>query len=148
MSDSETAKATSVPEREAEQLSLDELAAQLEKSAIAGRRRPDIRVPPPRSYIEWAGVWQSWVVLGLITIFLAGLLVYLVLATPGLGEFGSPVTADSLAQWQKASDVVHQRVTGLVDLVVFKILLPLLTLLLGYVFGSRAGQGPPSGSEG
>ena len=48
----------------------------------------------------------------------------------------------------KAADLVFQRVTTMLDMVVFKFLVPLLTLLLGYVFGTRAGHGPgPSESE-
>ena len=79
-------------------------------------------------------------VLVLMALLIADLLVYLLLATPQVRDFGSPATEASLSLYQKASDVVFQRVTSLVDQVVIKILVPLLTLLLGYVFGSRSGQ--------
>ncbi len=54
--------------------------------------------------------------------------------------FGNPVTAESLGLYQKATDLVFQRVASLIDQVVIKTLLPVLTLLLGYIFGARSGK--------
>jgi hypothetical protein len=126
---------------------LGELADQLQKDLVSDRRAPDIRVRP-KSYLEWVGVWLTWAVLGLIALFLVGLLIYLGVAMPTIADFGSPATEASLVPYQKASDLVFQRATTLLDQVVIKILVPLLTLLLGYVFGSRAAQGVASEGNG
>lgn len=127
-----------------ERRELGQLKAQLQRELAAGRQGPDIREPP--TYVVWAGVRLLWAVLGLIALLLAGLLAYLALATPGVIAFGSPVTPDSFALYQRGSDLVFQRVTTLLDQVVIKVLLPVLTLLLGYVFGARAGRPAPPGN--
>jgi hypothetical protein len=124
-----------------EQQRLGELAAELQKGSVPDRREPDIREKP--TFVQWAGVRLLGAVLGLIALLVIVLLVYLAVATPSITAFGSPVTADSFALYQKTSDVVFQRVTSLVDQIVIKTLVPILTLLLGYVFGARAGRLPP-----
>jgi hypothetical protein len=116
---------------------LDELVARQQQIA-ANRRGPDITERP--TFVQWAGFWLLWAVLGLIALLLAGLLIYLAVATPDLTAFGSPATPDSVALHARTSEVVFQRVTTLLDQVVIKTLVPVLTLLLGYVFGARAGQ--------
>jgi hypothetical protein len=75
--------------------------------------------------------------------FVGGVIVYWMVATPSIASFGNPVTDASLALHQKASDLVFQQVTSLLDLVVFKALLPVLTAVLGYTF-ARVLQRPSS----
>lgn len=130
----------------AEPASVGELARALSEERAPGRKGADIRekLPP----VLGAGFRMAGAVLGLIAFFSAAGVGYWMLATPAIAEFGSPVTAESLALWQKASDLVFQRITTLFDQVVIKVLLPVLTLLLGYVFGARAGQPPPPENGG
>lgn len=124
-----------------ERRELREVVAEFQKELAAGRRAPDLREKP--TFVQWAGFRLVWAILGLIALLALGLLVYLAVAMPSIDAFGDPVTAESLAFYQKASDLVFERVTTLLDQVVIKTLVPVLTLLLGYVFGTRAGQAPP-----
>lgn len=116
-----------------------DLAQRLERALEAGSRAPDMR-PQPKSYVEWAGVWLCLAVLALLGLVVVGLLLYPMLAAPSLESFGTPATAESLGLWREASDVSFQRATSLLDQVAIKMLLPLLTLLLGYVFGATVGH--------
>jgi len=84
-----------------EQQRLGELAAELQKGSVPDRREPDIREKP--TFVQWAGVRLLGAVLGLIALLVIVLLVYLAVATPSITAFGSPVTADSFALYQKTS---------------------------------------------
>jgi len=95
--------------------------------------------------LEWAGLNLIYVVLGLITTLVGGLLLYWMVATPPIEAFGNPVTQDSLELYQKASDLVFQRATSFLDLVLFKALLPVLTAVLGYTFARALHRPPPEG---
>jgi hypothetical protein len=129
--------------RQVRRAALSDIAAEQEKAVAGGRRGADIQVREPPTYAQWAGFRLLWAVLILIAALLLALLAYLAVVAPRVTDFGVPVTTDSLALYQRASDQVFQRVTDLVDQVVIKTLLPVLTLLLGYVFGARVGQSSP-----
>ncbi len=133
-------------EGQVERQELSELTDDLRQEAAPDHRGPDIRERP--TFVQWAGYRLLWAILGLIALLFVGLLGYLAITLPSLSAFGSPVTAESLALHQRASDVAFQRVTTLLDQVVIKTLVPLLTLLLGYVFGARAGQALSSDEGG
>lgn len=113
---------------------LDELIALLR---VRTRDRP--------TFLEWAGLQLILVVLGLITAMVGGLLLYWMLATPPIAAFGNPITKESLELYQKASDLVFQRATSLLDLLLFKALLPILTAVLGYTFARALHRPPPEG---
>jgi len=87
--------------RPIERQRLGELAAELQKGSVPDRREPDIREKP--TFVQWAGVRLLWAVLRLIALLVIVLLVYLAVATPSVTAFGSPVTADSFALYQKTS---------------------------------------------
>jgi hypothetical protein len=116
---------------------LAELVAGTKESA-PDRRGPDI--PERPTFVQWAGLRLVWTVFGSIACVLLSLVIYLTFATPDIHAFGAPVTADSQALQQKAAEAVFQRVTGLVDQIVIRVFLPVLTLLLGYVFGATSHQ--------
>lgn len=117
-----------------ERMDLNEVIALLR---VRTRDRP--------TFLEWAGLQLVFVVLGLITALVGGLLLYWMLATPPIAAFGNPVTKESLELYQKASDLVFQRVTSVLDLVLFKSLLPVLTAVLGYTFARALHRPPPEG---
>jgi hypothetical protein len=87
-----------------------------------------------------AGFWLLCGMLALVGLLVVGVGAYLAVVLPSPESFGTPPTAESLARWDQASTAVFGRVTGLMDQMVGKVLLPVVTLLLGYVFGTRADQ--------
>ena len=86
------------------------------------------------TFLQFAGVWLTLIILLLIAVFVGAILGYLWGATPPIGSFGNPVTESSLNLYLKTSDAVFNRGKDLLDMVLFKVLFPTLTAVLGYTF--------------
>ena len=113
------------------------MAGEQEYQDLAEQMRREIREPV---FVVRAGFWLLCTILGLIGVLLVGVLGFVVFGTPSIESFGNPPSAESLARWKDVSETVFGRATGFADLAILKILLPVATLLLGYVFGTRADQ--------
>ncbi|MDP2935031.1 MAG: hypothetical protein Q8O86_00915 [Dehalococcoidia bacterium] len=122
---------------EKERYETEELEDQLQLKMSPGPGESDLQL---KAKITWEGFKLLWAVLGAIIALSLAIVLFWTLGAPRASDFGSPITADSLALYQKASESFSQHLTSLFEQVVVKVLLPVLTLLLGYVFGSRAGQ--------
>ena len=105
-------------------------------------------VREPVSEAQLLGFWLAVSVLLLITFFVIGAVLYLMFAMPKITDFGVPTTDASMILWQKASTDTFQRVTSLIDQIVIRMLLPVLTLLLGYVFGTTIRRGASGNGDG
>lgn len=106
-------------------------------------------VREPVSEAQLLGFWLAVAIFVLIAAVVAGAVVYLALAMPKLADFGTPATEASLALWQTSSTDIFNRATTLVEQIVVKILLPVFTLLLGYIFGTTIRRSsPPSNGDG
>jgi len=86
---------------------------------------------------EIAGLVLAGVVLGLITVFTLTVIIYWFRTAPSLNSFGVPVTEESLKLYKEASQVIFDRISKMLDIIIVTVLLPILTLILGYIFGSR-----------
>jgi hypothetical protein len=53
---------------------------------------------------------------------------------------GSLPNADQLSQYQQVSEIVTERTMKLLDALVLKGFLPVLTAVLGYIFGTRGAE--------
>jgi hypothetical protein len=93
-------------------------------------------------YVTRAGVWIAWGVIAVIVVFTLAILSHWMWTALPITVFGNPVTAESLALYQKARDAAFQQVTSLIDMLVLKAFIPILTLILGYIFGTQVDQGP------
>lgn len=71
-----------------------------------------------------------------LSIVTAVLLVDYCLNVPALPE-GSPLDQAQLDQYQKLSEIATERTLKLLDTLVLKGFLPVLTAVLGYIFGTR-----------
>lgn len=104
-------------------------------------RAPVSELPLPA--IQKAGVYLTWGVLGMITLFVAIMLVYLWRSDPASGL---PLTVSA----GSAPDTVRFRLQAaeqtafrdfwlkILQMVLLNVLLPVLTALLGYIFGTQS----------
>lgn len=92
----------------------------------------------PMSEKDWAGIVLAGVVLALIAIFSLILTIYWFRTAPSLESFGTPVKQESLQLYKEASNIAFESVYKILDLIVLTVLLPVLTLILGYLFGTRS----------
>lgn len=107
---------------------------------------------PPLPAIQRAGVYLTWGVLGLITLFLLVMLVYLWTREPAVGALARGASAtgtappDTVAFRLHATDQAAFREFWLkiVQMVLLNVLLPVLTALLGYIFGTQSRPASPS----
>ena len=86
------------------------------------------------TFLQFAGVWLTLSILVLIAVFVGAIFGYLIGSTPTIGSFGNPVTENTMSLYQKASDLIFQRANSLLNTVLINVLLPILTLVLGYTF--------------
>ena len=91
---------------------------------------PDIRFMEAK-----AGVILCYAVVALLAVILVGIMIYFFASMRGLKL--SELTTESLQVYKDARSVVMEEVVKISDQLVAKTLLPILTLLLGYIFGSR-----------
>jgi hypothetical protein len=99
------------------------------------------KVLPPQPTIErtkaWAGIVLSYITLGFIGLESLIMIVYFFCATYSLKSLGQPLTQESLQIFKEARSAVVDDVLKIGNLFLGSVLLPILTLLLGYIFGSR-----------
>jgi hypothetical protein len=98
--------------------------------------------PQPEDYREFAGVRFFWAILGLAAITVVGLLLYVILRTPSIPALTADATPDSAylaAVIRERANVVDNAVK-LGQLLLVGICLPLLTAILGYLFGTSRRQ--------
>jgi hypothetical protein len=94
--------------------------------------------PQPDTYREFAGVRFFWAILSLAAITVVGLLLYVILRTPSIPALTANATPDSAylaAVIRERANVVDNAVK-LGQLLLVGICLPLLTAILGYLFGT------------
>ena len=84
----------------------------------------------------WAGIILCYVTIGLIGLESLIMIIYFFAATYSLKSLGEPLTQDSIRAYKEARAAVVDDVVKISDQILGK-LLPVLTLLLGYVFGAR-----------
>lgn len=96
---------------------------------------------PPKSMREMmktrAGLILCYVVIGLIGLESLIMIVYLFSATYPMKSLAQPLTEESLRIYKEARSAVVDDVLQISNLFLGSVLLPILTLLLGYMFGSR-----------
>ena len=98
-------------------------------------------LPPDAAYTKIrlmevkAGVILCYIVIALLAVILVGIMIYFFASMRHLKL--SELTTESLQVYKDARSVVIEEVVKISDQLVAKILLPILTLLLGYIFGSR-----------
>lgn len=115
-----------------------------------GRKSERIEALPRRSTREMktrAGLMLCYIVIGLIGLESLIMIVYVFAATYSLKPLEQPLTQESLQIYKEARSVVVDNVLKLGNLFLGSVLLPILTLLLGYMFGSRAEKAELQESE-
>lgn len=128
--------------------------------ASLARRVPPPKVPKPKTFLEWSGTWQMSLLLGFICLLAGGFLWGWVASRPDLQdavalvqaarEAGDETVVDSQELSQLLSDLqkAHSDQFGdLFQLVVMTALVPLFTLLAGYVFGRGQQARQPTDEE-
>ena len=108
---------------------------------------PKIGRPRPASFLEWSGVTQMTAVLAVICAVAVGFLLSWAVTQPTLEEARALVgsgqdpqaTVQVLTQLREAHTKNHQE---MFQAVVLSVLVPLFTLLAGYVFGRSRATGP------
>ena len=108
---------------------------------------PKIGPPRPASFLEWSGVTQMTAVLAVICAVAVGFLLSWAVTQPTLEEARALVgsgqdpqaTVQVLTQLREAHTKNHQE---MFQAVVLSVLVPLFTLLAGYVFGRSRATGP------
>ena len=113
----------------------------------------EVRVESAESKVEsdaieggktWAGITFCYIIIGLIGLESLILIVYFFAATYSLESLGKELSADSVRMLKEARGAVVDDVLKVGNLFLGSVLLPILTLLLGYIYGSRARE---TGSE-
>jgi hypothetical protein len=121
---------------------------------IAGGKDVSPRTAPVRETLsgkEWAGVTLTWGVLGVIVVFLIAMITFLWSAesnsstaltgilAKGDTTHGVDTTRFHLVSAERASFRTYW--LSLIQMVLLNVLLPVLTALLGYVFGTTQARG-------
>jgi len=84
-----------------------------------------------------AGLTLCYTTLGFIGLISIILIIYFFTATNSLNSLAQPLTQESLQLYKEAKSAIADDVVKISDRFLGSILLPILTLLLGYMFGSR-----------
>lgn len=103
-----------------------------------------VEAPPRKSMKEMktrAELILCYVAIGLIGLESLIMITYFLLATYPLKSLAQPLTEESLRIYKEARSAVVDDVLSIGNLFLGSILLPILTLLLGYMFGSREEKG-------
>ncbi len=118
---------------------------------------PEFRRPSPASYLEWSGNLLMVILLVVICLFTAAFLALWAWTQPSLSDVAAllksnPSSADPssaqtvLETWIQLRREHSERFREMFQLLVASGLIPLFTLLAGYVFGKgQAGSKPESG---
>ncbi|HEX9731200.1 MAG TPA: hypothetical protein VGG06_04340 [Thermoanaerobaculia bacterium] len=108
---------------------------------------PPIRTPDPESYLEWSGVRQMTIVLVIICVAVVGFLAAWALTVPTIEDVRALAGGASPADPQAAAELLDglreghmSRFRDLFQLLVMSALVPLFTLLAGYVFGKSSSE--------
>lgn len=106
--------------------------------SLAAQAEPFVPVPTPESYREFVGARFLWAILGLTALTALGLLLYVIIRTPAVPTFTANAAPDSvyLAAIIKERATVVDNAVKLGQLLLVGICLPLLTAILGYLFGT------------
>jgi len=113
-------------------------------------RFPEIGPPKPRSFLEWSGARQMTAVLAVICLMAFGCLLSWAVTQPTLADARSlagsaPDGQPTLQVFTQLRDDHAKNYRDMFQAVVLSGLVPLFTLLAGYVFGrGRAGSGEDS----
>jgi len=108
------------------------------------RIKERVKQPPQRSMKEMrirAGLILCYVAIGLVGIVALMMIIYFFSATHSLKSLAQPLTQESLQIYKEARAAVVDDVLRVGNLFLGSVLLPILTLLLGYMFGSREEKG-------
>jgi len=84
-----------------------------------------------------AGLILCYVAIALVGIVALMMIIYFFFATYSLKSLAQPLTEESLRIYKEARAAVVDDVLRVGNLFLGSVLLPILTLLLGYMFGSR-----------
>jgi hypothetical protein len=107
---------------------------------------PEAPTRTPLSEKERAGVNLTWGVLGLITLFLLLVIIFLWRREATLNPIPSPIRGAAALDTIRFKLVSGERVAfrefwlRMVQMVLVNVLLPVLTALLGYVFGTQVSR--------
>ncbi len=106
---------------------------------------PPIGTPDPASYLEWSGIRQMAIVLAIICIAVVGFLAAWVFTLPSIEEVHTLVEGGTISDPQTAAGLLDQlrdahlkRFREMFQLLIMSALVPLFTLLAGYVFGKSS----------
>lgn len=104
------------------------------------RIKERIETPPPKSMKLMkmrAGLILCYIAIGLVGLVSLMMIIYFFSATHSLKSLAQPLTQESLQIYKEARAAVVDDVLRVGNLFLGSVLLPILTLLLGYMFGSR-----------
>ena len=109
---------------------------------------PPIGRPDPASYLEWSGTWQMTIVLVIICVAVAGFSAVWAFTMPTIEDVRALAEGGSLDDPKVAAELLEQlrdghleRFREMFQLLVMSALVPLFTLLAGYVFGKSSSRG-------
>ena len=86
---------------------------------------------------ERAGVVLCYIAIGLVGLVSLAMIIYFFAATYSLKSLAQPLTQELIQIYKEARAAVVDDVLRVGNLFLGSVLLPILTLLLGYMFGSR-----------
>lgn len=114
---------------------------------------PPIGTPDPASYLEWSGIRQMTIVLGIICLAVVGFLGAWALTVPTIEDVRALAGGAALDDAQVAAELLNElreghlnRFREMFQLLVMSALVPLFTLLAGYVFGKSSRARGKTGS--
>lgn len=84
-----------------------------------------------------AGLRLCYIALGFVGGIAVIIIAYFILATHSLKPLAQPLTEESLKLYREARSIVVDDILKVSDRLLGSVLVPILTLLLGYIFGSR-----------
>jgi flagellar basal body-associated protein FliL len=99
-----------------------------------------IEAPSRKSMREMktrAGLILCYIAIGLVGLVSLTVIMYFFFATHSLKPPEQPLTQESIQVYKEARSAVIEDVLKISDRILGNVLLPVLTLLLGYMFGSR-----------
>jgi hypothetical protein len=84
-----------------------------------------------------AGIILCYIAIGLVGLVSLIMIIYFFVATHSLKSLAQPLTEESLKIYKEARSAVVDDIAKVGNLFLGSVLLPILTLLLGYIFGSK-----------
>ena len=98
-------------------------------------------------FVTRVTIWLTWFIVFLILISLTAIMIDLSIHTTTLPKFPSNVKSKEeielfsllIDEYESLNDLVVSRVTNIFRLVILETLVPLFTLMLGYLYGKREG---------